>query len=703
MKIETSKRITLAILVILVSFFILVPMVSLAAGLVPCGLSENNPDTSWDDTVDCDLCGFLWLIKNIMDLIFKLGGTICFLVVVVGAIIFLVAGGSANLLATGKKIFLSAVIGLVIILSSWLIVSAILGATGYNAADNWYKFECEIPAPPVPTHLACQNGYCEDVEGEGEDTCQSDDECGHSICQNETCVRLETPGTSECSSNTDCQPIWTCGSTSQRYANCLSKPECEEVCENVSWATCFDDSQYCQGGGIIYECLQTDNCLNLGLLNYADSFCGGPCSSGSRCCGGSQEEIGQAKCNLQCYPLLGNYDPQTGQCTCVPPSEYHLECKRETVYAPSPDTLSTFTCQRVEGSDPNPSENSCTTKNEGESCIPPEGTPCPSGEDRECSLGQICESNVCVNGCREDPDCPANQICESGSCQDGCRACQAEQKPVCYKRYDRCLDPDNCTGSEIKCCGNCVCKCGNWWECLSGDDYCYPSEEAQCGDGDDNDGDGYADQDDRACHQDNDITKPYHAEYDNESAARTTQCSDGQDNDGDGKTDYPSDPGCTSVDGESEEGEDPFDGYTLQVDERQKDHASQALMDLLACIKDKIPEEARIISSISDDGILSGECDYLNCSGNVCGGCSGCAHTCNSCHYGGRNCNTQQRFSYAVDFAKEEYCDEIKTAALECNAGAFVNYEGGEGAHVHVSIGKVSGCGCDTGVGKPCP
>lgn len=626
MKIETSKRITLVILVILVSFFILAPVFVSAAGLVPCGRAENDPDTpNWDETKKCDLCDMLWLVKNIMDLVLKLGGIICFLLVVAGAILFLVAGGSANLLATGKKIFVSAVIGLAIILLSWLIVSAVMGATGYNAADDWYKFECEGPTPPPPpTHLACQNGECKRVEGAGDDTCQSDNECGHLECQNGECKRVEGAGDDKCSSDIDCQPVWTCESAGQVYAECETKSDCESLCENVLFTNCgFDDS--CQDGGVVYECLQTDNCSEFGLSYYSDSYCGGSCPDGSRCCGGTEEKMEEAKCKLDCYPYPGEYNPETGECACI--TESHLECKTQPGLTTTPGGLPLFTCQRIAGPDPNPDQNPCATKSEGDECTPIEGISCPSGKDRQCPLSQICENKVCVNGCRKDPDCPAGQICENGSCISGCR-----KDEICYQDHPRCPD-GNCT--EYKCCSGYYCEEKTW---LRPKTYCRKESNGEI---------------------------------------------------------------------------DPFEGYTLQVDEKQKDHASQDLMDLLACMKPKLDDvpEAREISSISDDGILSDpvKCNYLQCSGNVCGGCKDendvklCAHVCNSCHYGGRNCNTQERFSYAVDFAREDYCDEIKTAALECNADAFVNYEESP-AHVHVSLNKTSGCNCnEKAVGNPCP
>src|SRR5262245_48781761 len=59
---------------------------------------------------------------------------------------------------------------------------------------------------------------------------------------------------------------------------------------------------------------------------------------------------------------------------------------------------------------------------------------------------------------------------------------------------------------------------------------------SQCSDGIDNDGDGLVDfPDDPGCTS---------IEDDSEDSLPAPQCSDGRDNDGDGKIDFPDDPGC---------------------------------------------------------------------------------------------------------------------------------------------------------------
>lgn len=110
--------------------------------------------------------------------------------------------------------------------------------------------------------------------------------------------------------------------------------------------------------------------------------------------------------------------------------------------------------------------------------------------------------------------------------------------------------------------------------------------------------------------------------------------------------------------------------------------ASAPLQTLLSCMRDKLPSEAKVISSISDSAGMA------NC---IAGSYSQppCAHTENSCHYGGTSCAGE---SYAVDFGNESYAAQIINVAKTCNSGAYTRNEGN---HIHISIGAVNGCGCN--------
>jgi len=109
------------------------------------------------------------------------------------------------------------------------------------------------------------------------------------------------------------------------------------------------------------------------------------------------------------------------------------------------------------------------------------------------------------------------------------------------------------------------------------------------------------------------------------------------------------------------------------------------------CLRENFPDGVGRLTSTTDNNIARGTCDPLdpnerfNSAGN-------CQHRRHSCHYGGTSATCHAKGTYALDFGDEENDDAIRTAALACNPGAFVL---NEGTHMHVSIGRVNGCGCD--------
>jgi len=125
-----------------------------------------------------------------------------------------------------------------------------------------------------------------------------------------------------------------------------------------------------------------------------------------------------------------------------------------------------------------------------------------------------------------------------------------------------------------------------------------------------------------------------------------------------------------------------FDGsFTYQANiEAQKQDLSEPMAAVLRCMVTKVPRGVGNISSISDNQITTGTKTFAQCAGG------GCAHSANSCHYGGRTCVGK---SFAVDFGDEQNKTALSAAARSCGAKVL-----DEGNHVHVSIGDASGCGC---------
>jgi hypothetical protein len=136
---QKTKKILIFLIVFLV---LLMPTLSLAAGLVPCN-NNNTPVTNSDGTVTQPIpCDFVQLVNLVNTVIkFILFG----MVIPIAAIMFVYAGfelvtsgGSTEKRGLAKKVFTNTVIGLIFAVASWLIVRTILLILGYSGA--WIGF-----------------------------------------------------------------------------------------------------------------------------------------------------------------------------------------------------------------------------------------------------------------------------------------------------------------------------------------------------------------------------------------------------------------------------------------------------------------------------------------------------------------------------------------------------------------------------------
>jgi len=105
-----------------------------AAGLVPCNGLNCKP---------CDL--FVGFVNIINFLVFVIAPIASAIMAVVAGLI-LIFGGSETAKTMGKKIFTNTVIGLLIVLCSWLIVNTIIRAIGKStngwSAAGWNQIQC---------------------------------------------------------------------------------------------------------------------------------------------------------------------------------------------------------------------------------------------------------------------------------------------------------------------------------------------------------------------------------------------------------------------------------------------------------------------------------------------------------------------------------------------------------------------------------
>mgnify|MGYP005839156951 CR=1 FL=1 len=142
-----SKKIFLISIFSVVLFSVLLsPSIVLAqctGGLVPCGRScdVGTPNEH------CTLCHVFILIKRIIDFLSVVAAAILVVMVFVGAIIFITAHGSPELITKGRQTLTAAIVGFIIVLSSWIIVNTIVVFASGNSAGEvfgkpWNQIEC---------------------------------------------------------------------------------------------------------------------------------------------------------------------------------------------------------------------------------------------------------------------------------------------------------------------------------------------------------------------------------------------------------------------------------------------------------------------------------------------------------------------------------------------------------------------------------
>ena len=126
------------LILIFLLLVLFIPVITKAAGLVPCGGPEPEKP--------CTACDLLVLLQNVLH--FAL--TMAFLIVVIFAIYggfrWILSGGNEENIKAGQKTLSSALIGLVIILCAWLIVNTIFWLVktmgGEDYTGSWWHLEC---------------------------------------------------------------------------------------------------------------------------------------------------------------------------------------------------------------------------------------------------------------------------------------------------------------------------------------------------------------------------------------------------------------------------------------------------------------------------------------------------------------------------------------------------------------------------------
>ena len=123
------------------SFFI----VPVNAGLVPCGLSQDDLEQPGDQTVPCKLCHFFVMIDTWIDgLLFMVVPPLAALMIAIGGAMYIISKGNPEMLGRAKKLFTSVVFGLLIVYGAFLIIGLLLKFIGLadwttEIYQNWWR------------------------------------------------------------------------------------------------------------------------------------------------------------------------------------------------------------------------------------------------------------------------------------------------------------------------------------------------------------------------------------------------------------------------------------------------------------------------------------------------------------------------------------------------------------------------------------
>ena len=111
---------------VIVSVLLATPSLSLAAGLVSCG-GAGEPACDWN--------GLMSLINTVIHfLLFYMAIPIAAIMFAYAGFELVSSGGSTEKRGIAKKVFTSAVIGLILAVAAWLIVSTVLSILGYEGS-----------------------------------------------------------------------------------------------------------------------------------------------------------------------------------------------------------------------------------------------------------------------------------------------------------------------------------------------------------------------------------------------------------------------------------------------------------------------------------------------------------------------------------------------------------------------------------------
>ncbi len=166
------------------SFWLFAPNIINAAGLVPCG-GSNEPA--------CSTELFVGFVNNMIGWLISMLGVIAVIALVYTGFRLLTSAGNESEWSKAKEMFTNIVIGVIIILAAWLIIDTVLrGLTG-SGLDGWTNDFGEVQEVQNATSTNQVPLYCyREQGGQQEEGCVTEERCQESVQRLRSQGRLVT-------------------------------------------------------------------------------------------------------------------------------------------------------------------------------------------------------------------------------------------------------------------------------------------------------------------------------------------------------------------------------------------------------------------------------------------------------------------------------------------------------------------------------
>ncbi len=150
-----SKTFLISASILIVVFLVFQPIYSAnAAGLVPCGRSQDDPTTPENETRKCETCDLLVLGSTIINFIlFTITPAVAVLLYLIAGFMIILGGANPRQVTTGRNIFKTTTYGLFIVFGAWMIANTVLKSLAGDGkfTKKWYEVTCENSTGQAPT------------------------------------------------------------------------------------------------------------------------------------------------------------------------------------------------------------------------------------------------------------------------------------------------------------------------------------------------------------------------------------------------------------------------------------------------------------------------------------------------------------------------------------------------------------------------